>query len=151
MPRALRTGREDAVRVIGLAEFIRDIRALSGDLSDLRRVHLDAAQLVANDAERRARALGGVAAKTAPTIRAAAEQRHAKVALGGARAPFGLGAEFGAKRFAQFKDWRGNQWQPDVNNGVGYFLHPAVRATRERFVEIYADALHQLSRRAFPD
>ena len=41
--------------------------------------------------------LGGVAAKTAPSIRALAEQRYAKLVFGGARYPFAFGANFGAE------------------------------------------------------
>jgi hypothetical protein len=131
-----------AVQVRGLAEFQRELRKL--DLAkDLRLANKEAAEVVASAA--RARARGGVAAKTAPSVKAAAEQRRAKVTLGGAAYPFAMGAEFGGQgrpTTMQFEPHRGTQ---------GYFLYPAVRDTREQFIDTYARVLDQLMRRAFPN
>lgn len=141
----------ESLRIVGLAEFQRELKHVSKELGgDLRKANLAAAEVVASSARSRATSQGGVAAKSAPSVKAAAEQRRAKVAIGGAKYPFALGAEFGAKRYPQFKPWRGNQWQPDVA-GVGYFLHPAIRETRDAFMDAYERAIDQLMRRAFPD
>lgn len=133
-----------AIQVRGLADFQRELRRI--DLAkDLRLANLEAAQVVASAARARASALGSVAAKTAPSIRAAAEQRRAKVAMGGAGYPFAFGAEFGGQgrpTTMQFEPHRGTQ---------GYWLYPAVRGTREEFMDAYERALDQLMRRAFPD
>lgn len=145
-----RSGQAEAVRVEGLADFIRELKALGNGLPrELGRANKEAATLVADAAESRARALGGVAAKSAPSIRAAAMQRNAAVNLGSASAPWALGAEFGALRWHQFQSWRGNQWNPD-SGGVGYFLHPAVRETRDEFLDVYGRILDELARKAFP-
>lgn len=142
----------DRVRVEGLRDFQRELRALDNKLPRQMRVaNLEAAEVVAKEARAKAIAQGGVAEKTAPSIKAAAEQVRSKVNIGGTRYPFALGAEFGAKVYPQFKRWRGNQHQPDVDNGVGYFLYPAIRETRSEFIDTYAKALDQLMRRAFPD
>jgi hypothetical protein len=134
--------KSQAVQVRGLAEFQRELRKL--DLAkDLRLANKEAAEVVASAA--RARARGGVAAKTAPSVKAAAEQRRAKVTLGGAAYPFAMGAEFGGQgrpTTMQFEPHRGTQ---------GYFLYPAVRDTREQFIDTYARVLDQLMRRAFPN
>ncbi len=51
------------------------------------------------------------------------------------------------KGWNQFKDWRGNQWAPDTENGVGYFLHPAVRDTHDVVIAEYGHAIEALLQR----
>ncbi|SRR6266508_2857846 len=143
------------INIRGLAEFQRELRrAGAGFPRELRRLNLDAAQMVVTETEKRGRALGGVHAKTvrAGAFKARAEQRRAKVVIDAStkRNAFAFGAEFGSKRYHQFPAWRGNQWLPDAG-GVGYMLHPAVRETRDEIIDIYAELITQLARRAFPD
>lgn len=138
--------KSQAVRIEGLAEFQRELRQVSSDLpKELKAANLLAAQFVATRARGRAEGLGSVAAKTAPSIKAAAEQRRAKVALGGGAFPFAMGAEFGGKgrpTTQQFQPHRGTQ---------GYFLYPTIRSSRDEFVEVIARAIDQLMHRAFPN
>lgn len=138
--------KSQAVRVEGLAEFQRALRDISKEMaSELRVANLLAAQVVARSATSKAQGQGGVAAKTAPSIKAAAEQRRSKVALGGAGFPFAMGAEFGGRgrpTTQQFKPHLGTR---------GYFFYEAVRGTRDEFIEAYARALDQLMRKAFPN
>lgn len=139
-----------AVRVEGLRDLSRHLRAIDKSLArDLRIANKAAAETVLAEARRRASSLGGVAAKTAPTLRASGEQQRATVRLGGARAPYALGAEFGAKRYRQFKPWRGNQWG-GFSGGPGYFLHPAIRETADEIVGQYGNLLDKLTAKAFP-
>lgn len=136
----------ETVRVEGLADFQRELRKLDSKLPrELRVANLKAAEVVASDARSRAASLGGVARKTAPSIKAAAEQRRSKVTLGGPRFPYALGAEFGSIQHTQFKPWTGS------DSSSGYFLYPAIRGTRDEFMDAYEDALDQLMRAAFPD
>lgn len=138
------TDRSQAITVQGLAEFQRELRQI--DLaSDLRDANREAAETVASAARARASSLGGVAAKTAPSIKAAAEQRRAKVDLGGSRYPFALGAEFGGQGRPSTM-----QFKPHLGR-TGYALYPAIRDTREQFIDAYDRALGQLMARAFPD
>lgn len=140
------TIRSGAVRVEGLADFQRELRALDSKLPrQLGQANKAAAEMVAVKARARAMSLGGVAAKAAPSIKAAAEQRRSKINLGGARAPYALGAEFGGRgrpTTQQFQPHRGQS---------GYFLWPTVRDTREEFIEVYAKAIDQLMKSAFPN
>ena len=48
------------------------------------------------------------------------------------------------KGWNQFREWRGNQFEPDAENGVGYWLHPAVRESRTASVELVATELKSL-------
>lgn len=163
-------GQRDAVHVQGLAELQRELRALDQALPrELRQLNKAAAEVVAADARARARALGGIAAKAAPSVKAAAEQRRAKVTIGDARHPFALGAEFGAKHdlprrittkdgrswvqrgWNQFRPWRGNQHVDVGTAGPGYFLYPAIRGTTDETLDLYERGLDALMRRAFPD
>lgn len=137
------TDRSEAIQVRGLADFQRELKRI--DLAkDLRLANLGAAELVAGRARGRASGLGGVAAKTAPSIKAAAEQRRAKVVLGGSQFPFAMGAEFGGQGRPTTQ-----QFKPHLGR-TGYALYPTVRDSRDEFVDVYERALDQLMRRAFP-
>lgn len=78
-----------------------------------------AAEKVADQSKSAAGALGGVAAKSAPSIRAIGGAAKAAVTLRKAGG-YEFGAEFGSLRFKQFLPWRGN------GKGAGYFLTPTV-------------------------
>lgn len=140
-----------AVTVKGLREFQQELRSIDVNAGRLlRKANLEAAKVVADEAKSKAEGLGSTAAHVANSIYEAAEQLYAKVVLDVAKSPEILGAEFGAKQYHQFQPWRGNQWEPDASNGVGYFLHPAIRETREEFMDRYEHLLDALSRQAFP-
>lgn len=140
----------EPLRVVGLREFTRELRALDRNLPrELGRIGKKAAEVVVDEAQGNARNLGGVHRKSAPSIKASGSQRKVVIRGGGARFPFFWGAEFGAKQFAQFPSWRGNAWQPD-RAGIGYMIHPAIRSTRGKFMDAYGDGIERLSRRAFP-
>lgn len=137
---------DEVVRVEGLADLQRELRRLDSKLPrELRLANLKAAEVVATAARSKASSLGSVAAKTAPSIKAAAEQRRSKVTLGGPKYPFAMGAEFGSIEYAQFKPWTGS------DSSSGYFFYPAIRGTREEFMATYERALDQLMRAAFPN
>lgn len=149
-------GGHEAIRVEGLAQFQRELRRVSSDFPrELRLANLEAAEVVATAARAKARSLGGVARKTEPSIKAAAEQRRAKVSFGGPKFPFAMGAEFGGGKYGpgnptarggyttQFKAWRGN------DSGAGYFVFPEIRRTKDPFLEVYEKALFDLIERAF--
>jgi hypothetical protein len=154
MPR-VRTG---DVQVEGLAELSRVLKSMDSDLArELRLANKSAAGIAADAAQSRALSIGGIAAKTAPTIRASAGVKSASVGFGGASAPWGAGAEFGAARdrqrqrssgtyvgYAQFQPWRGS------GRSAGYFVYPSIRANEDRIVEQYEDALGDLIRKSFP-
>lgn len=140
-----------AAQIEGLDEFRASLRAAGKEYGRaMGQANKRAAEFVAAEARTRAISRGGSAAKGAQSIKASAAQKAAMVAIGGPRYQWMLGAEFGAKKYKQFPPWRGNQWQPDANNGVGYFLHPAIRDTRERFEEMYLEELDTVAKSAFP-
>lgn len=139
------TDRSQAVRVEGLADFQRELRRLDSKLPrELTAANRAAAEMVAERARSRARGLGSVAAKSAPSIKAAAEQRRSKINLGDNRHPFALGAEFGGRRrptTQQFEPWTGK---------TGRFFYPTIRDTEDEFMAVYERAIDQLARAAFP-
>ena len=141
-----------AVDIEGLDQFARDLRAAGPAMPKrMGQANKKAAELVADEARRRAKSLGGSAAKGVRTLTSSAAAKQAAIMVGGPRAPWMWGAEFGAKRYRQFPAWRDNQWAPDTANGVGYFMHPAIRETRDEFVETYMAAVSQVAAGAFPD
>ncbi len=138
--------RSEAVSVIGLAEFQRELRQVDSKLPrELRTAGNEAAGNIVSDAQGRASAQGGALGKAAPSIKAASQQRNAAVAIGGGSYPFALGGEFGGQgrpSTMQFQPHRGTQ---------GYALYPAIRSGRAEFMETYADMIDRLMRSAFPD
>lgn len=145
---ATRKIRSGDVRIAGLIELDRALKELGPDLrAELRQTNRDAAERVAGHAKAAAYSLGGVAAKTAPSIKATASFRSAGVGFGGARAPYGAGAEFGGGRrptTRQFKPWRGN------GSTAGYFVYPTIRRDADQILDDYVDAANAVIKHNFP-
>lgn len=130
---------DQGVRVHGLNELNRALRTMGKEFQkELTQTNKDVAGLVADDAKAAAYALGGVAAKVAPSVKAAGGTTWAGVSFGGAAYPFAAGAEFGSYRYRQFRPWRGN------GSDAGYFLYPAIRQDAERIETEYTEALDRL-------
>lgn len=141
------------VQVVGLADFVRDLRTIDRGLPRaVSAAHRSIATVIRDESRSEADSLGGVHAKSAPAISSTGQQRKAAIRIDGDRFPFALGAEFGAKRYAQFPEWRGNQWQPEGDSGVGYMVHPTIRNARDDIVEIYdLELIGKLAARSFPN
>jgi hypothetical protein len=134
------------IDVEGLAQFRAALRRVDADFArQVKVANVDAAEMVVARARANAAAQGGVAAKAARSLRAAQTAAAAKVRLGSAADPYALGAEFGGgsrPQTRQFKPWRGS------GGGAGYFLYPAIRASRSQIVGLYAAALARIAREA---
>lgn len=139
-----KVGTDDGgIRIEGLNEVVARLKALDvGAEVGIRLANKEAATSVAQGAASAASALGGVAAHSAPAIKASAGIKSAGVALGSDAYPMALGAEFGGGRrptTQQFEPWRGHE---------GYFLYPTIRRDSERINETYRDALDRVIREA---
>lgn len=148
-----------AVKVDDLKEFGRDLKAL-GD-ADLTAEFVDAnvsaAELIVARARVKAAGEGRQAKAAAKTLRAVKSRVRSEVVLGGTKAPWALGSEFGANQrkprkrtsgtyqgFNQFKAWRG------AGESAGYFLYPTIRASQDEIEEQYLNALDGIVAKAFP-
>lgn len=131
-------------RIEGVDELKAELKAINFE-DGLKDANYAAGMLVVDQADSRARALGRMQAKAAGSLRAGRANAKATVTIGGVSTPFALGAEFGSNQFRQFAPWRGS------GSRAGYFLWPAVRASGERIVSLYEDAVVKLTARAFPD
>lgn len=157
MAKAPTTYAAPPVTVEGLIPFQKELRAANAAFPRLLRVaNKEAAEMVAEEARRNASSQGGAARKTAPSIKALAQQRNASVKIGGKAYPYALGAEFGAIVYKQFKPWRGNQH--NMPSGIsfdeqttGYFLYPAIRAKRGEVMDAYGELVNKAMDKAFPD
>ena len=134
--------KSQGVNVEGLDRLRRDLKAASADApKELRQAHVEIAGKVAGDARDRAYGLGGVAAKTAPTVRASGTQAGAAIALGGPTAPWAAGAEFGGRGRPTTQ-----QFQPHLGR-TGYFVYPSIRANAADAEATYLDAIDDLMRK----
>lgn len=136
--------------VAGLNDFRMELSALGSMLPvSLRDFNKEAADKIVSAGKSKARR--PQQAKAAESLRASRSSKHVAVLLGDSgRYAFALGAEFGARAYAQFPPWRGNQWN-SWGGGPGYFLHPAIREVGETVIEDYWDSIRGLARQAFPD
>lgn len=158
-----------SVDVIGLRQFQRELKKLGPEFpKKLKEQNYLIASGITAKAKAKARSLG-YKARSAEAMSARAEQRYASVRLDGSKRgkfPFALGDEFGTKKRTQgaripvnsrgprkykggFGPWRGNQWTAWGSSGVGYFLHPTIRAEREQIMRDYERMIERVARDAF--
>lgn len=139
--------RRTDVQVKGLKEFQRELKALGGDFpKSLGKLHKQAAEVTAAVARAKAQARGSVQAKAAPDIKTAAAQRTAKLVIDASRHGYAIGAFTGSRRFKQFPAWEG----PEIEQGKGVAVGPAIVETEQAFMDVYAEGLEKLAARAFP-
>lgn len=144
MPRGRRINASSSgVQVKGLNELNRALRQVGPEAQkELKKANLEVAEMVAADAISKAKALGSVFAKVAPSIRATARNTAAGVGFGGAAYPFAEGAEFGSYRYKQFQPWRGS------DSDAGYFIYPAIRDNVEKIETAYSRAMDDAIKKA---
>lgn len=139
----------EIVEVIGLKELIKGLKEADAALpKELGRASKDAADIVVTAASALASSVGGAARHAAPSLKAAAQARQAAVSYGSDALPMAMGAEFGAKRYPQFKPFRGNQWEGD--GGPGYVLSPTIKDKHAEFETAYLAAIDRITKSAFP-
>jgi hypothetical protein len=135
----------DQVRVDGLRELRRELKALDGQWAkQLQKVNKAIAEDVAEGTRSAFSRMGGSAPKVAGTVKALAQQTRAQVKVGGGAgvaSEVAMGNLWGSRRFRQF---------PSPKPG-GYALYPTLAELRPDLEERYAELLDDLLRRAFPD
>lgn len=132
------------IRVEGLRALDKALKELGPDVRDaLKDTNREVADTEASRIRSAAAGMGGVAAKTAPSITSRASFQSAGVAFGGAAYPFGMGAAFGGQgrpTTQQFKPWtRG-----------GYFPFPQIKADEDDIADAYIDAVNRVIEWNFP-
>ena len=150
MARPVRTG--SGFEVQGLKSFLKELKAVGDKYpAAVKQANFDAASKIVTLARTRAGATGVVQSRrNAQSLRASRSGTAAVVSGGGPRYPTFWGAEFGAKRWPQFKPWRGNRWQ-GWQCGPGYFLHPTIRDHGTSILNDYVKTLREIESQAFPD
>ena len=134
--------KSDGVNVEGLAELRRALKAVSAAApKELSAAGKEVAQFVAADAQGAASALGGVAAKVAPSIRAAAAAGGGAIALGGAAYLMAAGAEFGGQGRPTTQ-----QFKPHLGR-TGYFVYPTIRRDADRIESEFGEKIDDLMRK----
>ena len=136
----------DKVRVEGLKELRRELKAVDGDWNrQLQKVNKAIAEDVAEGTRAAFSSMGGSAPKVAGTVKALAQQARAQVKVGGkgnsVANQVAMGNLWGSQRFKQFP-------RPAP---AGYALYPTLASLRPDLEDRYLDMLDDLMRRAFPD
>ncbi len=149
-PRKAATFSGGSIQIEGLRDFNRALKQVSDQYpKQVKDANYDLAREVATRAKTRAMGEGGSARKAAASLRASRSANASAVSGGGPRYPYFWGAEFGSKRYGQFKAWRGNQWG-GWDGGPGYFLHPTIRNDARKLIDDYMKRLDELAAEAFP-
>lgn len=142
MPEGFRLEYDD---VVAFQQALR--RANAESKAAVKAVNKSVAELVVEKAKGAAE--GRQAVKAAASLRAANTVGAAQVKGGSARLPWFKGAEFGSKRYKQFKPWRGNQSVNAFEGGAGYFLYPSIRASKNEILSKFRDSALDAIRPAF--
>lgn len=138
------------ISIKGLKEFRVSLKKAGDEYpAKLKEANVEVANLVKTKAIGKAGSVGGVAPKAANSLRAAKSAAGATLYLGGGKAPYALGAEFGARKYPQFKPYL-SAGPPDASvGGEGYFLFPSIRENREVIIETYWKRLEEINKEAF--
>lgn len=154
--------RASAVHVRGLRAFQSELRQANPKLARSMRVANAkiAEKVAANVRSKASTHRRRVVAKAAPAIVGRGEQRGAKIVINkGREYRFADGAFFGAKQWAQFEPWVGNQHEmpwpvggSDEGPGRGpYAINPGIYESIPEIEEFYLDAFEDAVAGAFPD
>ena len=132
----------DGVNVEGLADLRRALKAIDAAAPrELSAVGKQVAGFVAEDARSIAEGLGGVAAKSAPSVKASSSGGGGAIGLGGGAYPMAAGAEFGGRGRPTTQ-----QFKPHLGR-TGYFVYPSIRRNADRIEESYSEKLDDLMRK----
>ena len=134
--------------VVGADEFARALRKMDRDLyREMTQANRAIGTMVVKRGRAKAASYSSQAKKASGSMRVASARSGINLSLGGGRWPYALGAEFGALQYAQFPQWRGNQYV-SWDDGVGYFFHPAIRESQEEVLDLYMQAVADAARKA---
>ena len=130
----------------GVAEFSRKLRMMDPLVKrGLDRKNREIGKMVIERGKGKAEHYSRQAAAASAAMSATAAGGGVGIRLSKAKVPFAFGAEFGAKKWPQFPRWRGNQFT-NALEGIGYFMHPAIRESMPEVVEQYYEAVEEAGR-----
>jgi len=129
-----------AVRVDGVDEVRRSLKAAGAKSSTLSKAHRRVGKLVEGESRRGAGGGTPQQRSAAKVLLGKGTAREAALAIRNTnKVPYGLGAFLGGKR-PQFPDWVGNRW--DILGGSGpYVIADAMRSNRDEILEEYESAV----------
>lgn len=134
--------KSESIRISGLKELRKELAKFTDATftKELKDAHYEVASKVVDKAK--GAASTRVEQKAAQSLKASRAASKAQITYGGPEYPFAMGAEFGSKRYRQFKNHLGR---------TGYFVYPSVRAMSSEIARIYWDAVAKITHDAFPD
>ena len=165
------------IRVVipDLKPFLRELNAVDEGKfrKEVGQAFKEIAEMAVSAASSRAQSIGSVEAHTIHVggLRASASASDVRILLGGAKAPFAMGAEFGGgaglntslrsrealskagRRRIRARKKRGtstSQFPPHLGR-TGYFLYPTLRDKIDEAMKRYEQVIDDLTKRAFPE
>lgn len=98
-----------------------------------------ASQKIASEAVSSAQSFASTrqAARAASALRSARSGMGAEITADSIR--WFVGAELGALKYHQFQSWRGTFPSDPLTGSAGYFLFPAIRANRQKYLKDFGD------------
>jgi len=144
-----------SIEVEGLDEFRKALKEAEGKWGpELGRAHKEVGELVVTESRSAATAQGSLRAKAAESLRASARQTGVSVTLGGPRAQYAVGAEFGGgSHGAGNPTSRGGyttQFGPFKGHD-GYFVFPTIRARMSAIESKFLEVIDRVAKQAFPN
>jgi hypothetical protein len=134
------------LHVVGLKGLQRDLRAIDAELPrELRKINAEAAKKAQEESQTEASGMGGVQAKAAAGLKASGTQTAAALVIDARQLPYTLGAFLGAKKYPQFPEWVGNDWEPGGPGGP-YAVGDALRKVAPKLIDEYDLAVDRLLR-----
>ena len=119
-----------AIDIDGVPDLNRALREFDGATDEMKGVHLEAAQLVEREAEKRAPV--GKTRRLRNSIRSSAQAKSGVVRTGNARVPYGAPIHWG---------WRKRNIRPQP------FIYEARDQVQPEVVALYEKGVHQLAKK----
>ena len=151
------------ITIEGLKEFSREAKAVDKAFGkELRQAHLKIAKLVESRTHSKMKGGGRQASKATKGVKAKATQKMAAIITTPGPDGFTLAVIWGQKRRSgwfgyrrylgsgahQAQPWVGNQYEPGEAAGKPYYLGDAANESIDEAIDIFADAVTVIARKA---
>lgn len=135
---------EPAITIEGADEIRKSFKAAGGATKDLSKAHRLVSKIVERKGRTNAKSASRQQAKAATVLLGKGSAGAAAIAIRAtSKAPYGIGAFMGARRFRQFPAWVGEGW--DVMAGDGpYVVAPTIADNRDEILNQFSESVGEV-------